>query len=331
MPNVVPQTLPLGDKRLYETLFRNVFTADKTILLKDVKDYCVSTRYRVGSQLTGALELLVNVGVLIPVDVSLRPDPVFLRKIETEDVAFAVSARLLECLASEGEIAEVFPPGSLSLGKQAGELNLHLAKIPLRRLSTIRLLRDLETIRDSDDSAVLLLVQEPLSTLLAAVVDSAFESRRNRRTLSPEALKSLQDAQAELGLIGEMFVLEFERKRLFGHKRLPLIRHVSPEDTAAGYDIESFDGHQSFLPDRFIEVKTFQGMEHFYWSAAEIAAAEELQDKYCLYLVDCKLIELPGYAPRIIRNPTVALFESDPEWSVKAFNFAIAKNNLEDQ
>ena len=98
-----------------------------------------------------------------------------------------------------------------------------------------------------------------------------------------------------------------------------------------GTTSRSFDGHQSFLPDRFIEVKTFQGTEHFYWSAAEIAAAEELQDKYCLYLVDRKLIELPGYAPRIIRNPTVALFESDPEWSVKAFNFAIEKHSLEDR
>ena len=36
---------------------------DNSAAEKDVKDYCVSARYRVGSPLTGALELLVNVGV----------------------------------------------------------------------------------------------------------------------------------------------------------------------------------------------------------------------------------------------------------------------------
>ena len=130
-----------------------------------------------------------------------RPDPVFLRRDRNGRCCVRrLSEALVECLASEGEIAGDFSSRVAQPRKaNPSELNVHLAKIPLRRLSTIRLLRNLETIRDSDDSAVLLMVQEPLSTLLGAVVDSAFESRRKRKKFSPENLKSLQDAQAELG------------------------------------------------------------------------------------------------------------------------------------
>lgn len=53
-----------------------------------------------------------------------------------------------------------------------------------------------------------------------------------------------------------------------------------------GYDILSFETSTSILPDRYIEVKTFRGHPHFYWTDNEIAAARKYAEHYYLYLID---------------------------------------------
>lgn len=57
----------------------------------------------------------------------------------------------------------------------------------------------------------------------------------------------------------------------------------------AGYDILSFNSATSLSYDRFIEVKSFHGKPHFYWSSNEKNTSELWGDKYYLYLVDLDL------------------------------------------
>ena len=74
--------------------------------------------------------------------------------------------------------------------------------------------------------------------------------------------------------------------------------------SAMGYDILSFEAADSLKPDRYIEVKTYRGHKHFYWSEGEITAAHMLAERYYLYLVDYEQINNPGYQPEIIQAPT---------------------------
>lgn len=103
------------------------------------------------------------------------------------------------------------------------------------------------------------------------IVDWAAREQRNR----------------DLGLAGELLVMAHEQKRLRDAGRNDLaarVEHVALSDSAAGYDILSFelDGGE-----RFIEVKTTTGpaSTSFYISENEVNVSRQLQELYWLYRV----------------------------------------------
>jgi hypothetical protein len=309
----------------YETLFRKVFAAREPVLVGDVRSYCLATHYGSGLQLDGALELLLNIGILSADHDYLRPDKDFLHAAKNEEIGFAISTRLIDRLVAAGEIQSLFPAGSLSWGKSDGELNIHLSHIPMRWLAVVKLLRDLEAVLDSEEGAALLRVRKPFSGVLQASVALGFSRARAIKILTPAQLGLLQEAQARQGADAEEYVLRLERNRLREHPQLQLVRRISLLNTAAGYDIESFEGLKSFLPDRFIEVKSHRGAVRFFLSLGEMEAAKELGDRYYLYVIDMDKCGLAEYSPFIIRNPVVELFDQHSEWSTTATNFEIVR------
>ncbi|WP_336751763.1 DUF3883 domain-containing protein [Aeromonas hydrophila] len=103
------------------------------------------------------------------------------------------------------------------------------------------------------------------------IVDWAAREQRNR----------------DLGLAGELLVMAHEQERLRDAGRNDLaarVEHVALSDSAAGYDILSFnlDGRE-----RFIEVKTTTGPAStpFYISENEVAISRQLQERFWLYRV----------------------------------------------
>lgn len=125
----------------------------------------------------------------------------------------------------------------------------------------------------------------------------------NKRCVSQEQLLTKLEQQRIIGEKGEAFVISFERKRCpFTFKQLNKIKQISVIDASAGYDILSFENELSDTK-RYIEVKTYCGNVHFYWSANEIEAAKLRNVKYYLYLVDYNKIGYNGYAPVMIPNP----------------------------
>ncbi len=91
---------------------------------------------------------------------------------------------------------------------------------------------------------------------LAEPYEPFFEEsvRLRRGTVTLEKLKELQEQQAEQGRRAEVFVVEFEKKRLCGHPKIDKIRQISDFDVTAGFDILSFENQSSIKNDRFIEV-----------------------------------------------------------------------------
>ncbi|CAB9544407.1 hypothetical protein BROOK1789C_1659, partial [Bathymodiolus brooksi thiotrophic gill symbiont] len=74
-------------------------------------------------------------------------------------------------------------------------------------------------------------------------------------------------------------------------------------DTKAGYDIQSYKSDNSFLLDKFIEVKSYSGDPYFYWSRNEIKTAKQEKNNYFLYLVNRDEMGSDNYQPIIIQNP----------------------------
>jgi hypothetical protein len=133
------------------------------------------------------------------------------------------------------------------------------------------------------------------------------------KQLSLRGLKAIQDAQEKVGQEAEEFVVAFEKNLRSRHPLQHLIRSISAEDTGAGFDVLSFETDTTLLHDKFIEVKSYAGTAMFYWSAGEIKASEELQERYWLYLVDRSRMSEAGYTPEMIQNPYAYFIERAAE------------------
>ena len=150
-----------------------------------------------------------------------------------------------------------------------------------------------------------LLITEQYEKVFAKVQKAA------RRKMTLDELKLKLEQQEEQGAKAEAFVLEYEHTRLQGSSVVQKVKQISEIDVTAGYDIISFADCTSTEYDRFIEVKSFKGSPHFYWSKNEMEVATLYGDKYYIYLVDIDELSTPGYCPQIIRNPGKIVVESD--------------------
>lgn len=157
-----------------------------------------------------------------------------------------------------------------------------------------------------------------IGTFLVQVVDIG---------LHPEELYRRLTEQRELGELGEEIAFRAERERLImlgAHQQANRVRRVSLENVAAGYDILSFNGANSVLPDRFIEVKTTPRITpHFFISAAELRKARELRQDY--HLVCVTGVNLPtrthtGFFE--FRDPVLSVFESE-KFKVEPSSFEV--------
>lgn len=109
--------------------------------------------------------------------------------------------------------------------------------------------------------------------------------KRNTKVVRNYFREELKNHQ--LGLMGEKFVISYEKERLSTSGNSSLadkIEHISQtEGDSAGFDILSFDDGG----EKFIEVKTTKmGKEApFYFTRNELKFSEEYPDRYNLYRV----------------------------------------------
>lgn len=144
--------------------------------------------------------------------------------------------------------------------------------------------------------------------------------KKRRAQLSLERLKKQLEDNELAGEKAELFVVEYEKKRI-GPPLCESIKRISEIDVAAGYDIVSFNSGNSLAPDRFIEVKAVSS-SGFFWSKNEFEIAKLKGEMYYLYLVELSRIGDLEYVPEIIQNPASNVMGSD-EWYVEAQSYHI--------
>lgn len=144
--------------------------------------------------------------------------------------------------------------------------------------------------------------------------------------MTQDQLITTQLISSEMGRQGEEFALAYERKRLPEFLASKIV-HLGKYEISRGYDILSYEDSNSILPDHYIEVKTFRGHPHFYWTDNEIAAARKYGEHYHLYLVDIDKVAVLGYEPTIIPNPAL-LFNNNSQWTfqVQQYAFTLLSN-----
>lgn len=174
------------------------------------------------------------------------------------------------------------------------------------------------------------LVDERYAELFVNLVRAANESC-TRTGVSLNQLDARLAAQSEQGNQAEEWVLAHEVSRLSEHPFCDQIRRVSLADVSAGYDIVSFSSCDALNHDLFIEVKSYTGPKRFFWTRNEIRRAEELGEKYALYLVDMKNKDQPGYAPQVVIGPYAALFLAEGgAWRIEPAVFEVVADDNAD-
>ena len=150
------------------------------------------------------------------------------------------------------------------------------------------------------------------------------EAIRKRKVMSQKDLLKIIEEEQLMGEDGERFVMDYEIRRLNANQQhIKDIKQISLIDVSAGYDIISFQD-ESFIDRRYIEVKTYNGKEHFFWSNNEMKTAKLRGEEYFLYLVNHSKIEVEGYAPLMIKNPYFQL-QKDDSWRATPDSFYIER------
>lgn len=153
------------------------------------------------------------------------------------------------------------------------------------------------------------------------LLDDEILKNRDKKTSESELLDNLEKQRAQ-GEDGENFVLGFEKNRIKNENLINRIKRISIIDVSAGFDIVSFNNDDSNTFDRFIEVKTYIGKPHFYWSKNEIDKARLMGDAYFIYLVDYQKINTNGYNPLCISNPIKNIIQST-QWTKTPESFLV--------
>jgi hypothetical protein len=148
-----------------------------------------------------------------------------------------------------------------------------------------------------------------------------------RNVVGPSARELTRHAEerSALGLRTELAVLEWEKVRV-GARYRDRIRHVSLENAAACFDIQSVTVNQDAEP-RFIEVKAVAlDSFEFHWSRAEIEAAEILADRYFLYLLPVLASDAFDLARmEIVQDAYSRVYRNPSTWSTTADDIVCRK------
>jgi len=137
------------------------------------------------------------------------------------------------------------------------------------------------------------------------------ENVRSHGSLTVSRFEELLLLKQRHGKEAEEFVLNYESQRLNSQN----IEWVAKYIVDAGYDIASFDSDSDVVCNRFIEVKSYDGMkEYFFWSRKELRVSRIKGNQYWIYLVNRSDMLNPNYEPIMIQNPYKNIYQDNDNW-----------------
>ncbi len=208
----------------------------------------------------------------------------------------------------------IFDSEQTSFDAQKGHLTIKRSAFPLA-YAAIRNFLTIAGVLDKEENGEI-------------CVKDAYESdwthklRERRKKFTLAQLIERQEEQSRRGLEAEEFVLKLEQQRL--PQLATSVKRISDFDVSAGYDIVSYQTSTATRYNRFIEVKTYIGNPHFFWSENEADVARLKGDEYWLCLVDYFRMSEPGYEPEFIQNPYTVIFNNE-QWLVSSASYKVQK------
>lgn len=210
-----------------------------------------------------------------------------------------ISERIIFRGAWNNHARELFDHFSLNQASAVYELSIVDSSLPKNLNATIHFFKYLGILQEGE--FVIQVVRKYSELVYLLTADS--------KAITEQQLEKILMENRKLGAQAENAVVEFERKRLIKLGKVAQasqVKRISIINTAAGYDIESFDGtSDEIFPNRFIEVKATAGDEiRFYWTNNEKEVASKRKDSYWIYMMKEFREDKPhDTLPIMIQNP----------------------------
>lgn len=143
---------------------------------------------------------------------------------------------------------------------------------------------------------------------------------RKRKIGIEEFRKSLEQQQI-FGEEAEKFVLQFENTRLRNKKEIDWVAEYIVNE---GYDIASYNNESDITPNRFIEVKSYDGdTPYFFWTKNEYTIAKIKKEQYWLYLINRSRMKTNDYIPTMIQDPYNTILDDNKMWDKQIEKYKI--------
>ncbi|MBO0953117.1 DUF3883 domain-containing protein [Fibrella forsythiae] len=305
----------LGSRSDIEFILYELKSRSAGLKIDDLKLHCISNNYSISRSFDGIISLLSFVGYVsldrnnITLDASLEAHYIF--KAESHEIdVFSFNIRILNSLIKEGVTNYIFPPNAIKFDTDSKVYFIKDSLVSTKFTIIRNLFLELEFYnRDISINQNRFLINGLYTNFFKKnIIDKISSEHLAKRKLTSEELQKSLLSRAKNGIDAEVFVLNYEKRRLKVHHSLDLVKRISEDYVNAGYDIESFDSKESVYIDRFIEVKSFSQQPEFYWSRNEIEIAEMLGVQYFIYLIDSNRISELNYNPTIINNPFKSIY-----------------------
>lgn len=317
----------LGNERELGFVLFKALSPKQEIRISDFTRNCSSNIFSISQSIKGIISLLDFLSII-----TIREDKIFLNLKTFDPLGYKSSSDyfqnthffkyLFQKLDDVGLKEYLFNEDNLKFSHSQNQFYVksHLIKFDLfsirNLLISLKFLEHDKTVPDH------LLINSNFTDFFNEYIVFKLHEKSGVRKVPIEQLKKGLEQKNEAGRQGELFVLKYEQKRLKHHPFFNKIERISDTYTNAGYDIQSFKNLDSFMNDKFIEVKSYNCEIAFFWSKNEVEKAKQLESKYYLYLVDRSQIHNNTYIPKIIQNPFKKIFENKI-WKKEVDNWKI--------
>ncbi|MBS1765169.1 MAG: DUF3883 domain-containing protein [Bacteroidetes bacterium] len=238
----------------------------------------------------------------------------------TESQKQIIAERIVFKGAWSNHARELFEHFSANTQTTLYELSTVETSLPQNQNVTVHFFKYLGILQEENS---LILVHKRYSQLV-------YELTADSKAISEQQLEQLLMENRKLGAQAENAVVEFEKQRLLKMGKTiqsELVKRISIINTAAGYDIESFDGTtDDVFPNRFIEVKATTGEDiRFYWTINEREVAKKKKNQYWIYVLTSFREDRPSESlPITIQNPEHIIPKHD-SFSIEVNKYLISE------
>lgn len=293
--------------------FTRVVIGDKPIKREAARQMCSFLNdMRINFNAAVALYEYLGIVELTAQTISTTSIGTTLKNADDDEIRVALCRLCLKKVVDDG----ILPNGVIHFNPNEAKYFIQKHGFPFSAAIFRNCLIQLKALHEQSDGA--LLIDEKFESVFAKV------QKEHRRKMTLEQLRKKLEVHEIQGDAAEEFVLTYEQTRITNERLHSRIKRISTVDVTAGYDIVSFEGDNSVGYDRFIEVKSFRGDPHFYWSRNEMEVATVQGVKYHIYLVDADRLDEPGYEPLVINNPSANILDGDA-WLIQPESYLVIR------